>query len=214
MRAGWCCTTAGCTFTIESRTVTQMTEVESTDDMTATPRMPGGPLPRFEHAAGAAQLDLRPRADRGRRHHDVPGLAHHRRGDAGRQRGERMAVGRVARGDHSDHPGARPRSRRRRGQGGRGRARLSRHRRGAGLFEGGILQAARAVARQRAHARRIAGAAPDRGQDRVRRGARPSATATDAGRAGAGRHARRSSRLDRPHARHGRHRGRRRRRAF
>ena len=38
--------------------------------------------------------------------------------------------------------------------------------------------------------------------------------AKHAGRAGAGRHARRSSRLDRPHARHGRHRGRRRRRHF
>src|ERR1017187_6584382 len=43
MRAGWCCMTAGCIFTIE----VLMTDSDR-DDLTATPRMPGGPLPRFE----------------------------------------------------------------------------------------------------------------------------------------------------------------------
>ena len=40
MRAAWCCTTAGCT----SMTDTAMER----SDLTATPRMPGGSLPRFD----------------------------------------------------------------------------------------------------------------------------------------------------------------------
>jgi cell division transport system permease protein len=43
MRAGWCCMTAGCIFTIE----VLMTDSDR-DDFTAAPRMPGGPLPRFD----------------------------------------------------------------------------------------------------------------------------------------------------------------------
>ena len=43
MRAGWCCTTAGCT---------SMTDATMTDhlrnELTAPPRMPGGALPRFD----------------------------------------------------------------------------------------------------------------------------------------------------------------------
>ena len=46
MRAGWCCTRAGCISMIEVE-VTTMTDVDRSD-MTATPRMPGGPLPRFD----------------------------------------------------------------------------------------------------------------------------------------------------------------------
>ena len=48
--------------------------------------MPGGPLPRRD-ADRAGELDRRPRAGRGRRHHDLPRLADHRRGDAGARRG-------------------------------------------------------------------------------------------------------------------------------
>ncbi len=172
------------------------------DEMKAPQRMLSMPMPR-PSAAGAAQLDLRPRARRRRRHHDVSRLAHHRRRDSGRFGGERMAVGRRARSHHPGHPRA-------------GRdidatvdkaASVARNfpgiARGAPLHQGAIERAARAVARQRAHARRIAGAAADRGADRGRCCTRHSATSTHHIRTGAGRRARRSSRLDRTHARHG-----------
>jgi cell division transport system permease protein len=40
MRVAWCCTTAGCTFMTET--------LIDRSDLTATPRMPGGVLPRFD----------------------------------------------------------------------------------------------------------------------------------------------------------------------
>ena len=46
MRAGWCCTTGVCISMIEVK-VTRMTEIDR-GDMTATPRAPGGFLPRFD----------------------------------------------------------------------------------------------------------------------------------------------------------------------
>ena len=41
MPAAWCCTTAGCTSMTE-------TAWQARDDLTAPTRMPGGPLPRFD----------------------------------------------------------------------------------------------------------------------------------------------------------------------
>jgi cell division transport system permease protein len=46
MRAGWCCTTGGCTFMIEVK-VTDMTEIDR-GDWAPTPRLSGGALPRFD----------------------------------------------------------------------------------------------------------------------------------------------------------------------
>jgi hypothetical protein len=57
---------------------------------------------------------------------------------------------------------------------------------GAAVFEGGNVAPARAVAGDRAATRRSSGAAADRCPDRVRRGARPGATAPDADRADPG----------------------------
>ena len=50
----------------------------------------------------------------GRRHHDIPGLAHDRSRDAGGQRGERLAVGSGPRSHHSGAARARPQHRCRR----------------------------------------------------------------------------------------------------
>jgi cell division transport system permease protein len=44
MRGGWCCTTAGYTFTTEAHEMTD----SSRNEFTAVPRMPSGPLPRFD----------------------------------------------------------------------------------------------------------------------------------------------------------------------
>ena len=107
-------------------------------------------------------------------------------------------------------PDAGPRPRCRGGARGRDRPRRSRRRRGAALFQGGVGAPARAVARQRACARRPAGAAHDRGEACRPARRRSRAAAQGAGRAGRRREPRRSSRLDRPHARHGADRGRRR----
>jgi cell division transport system permease protein len=46
MRGGWCCTRDGCTFMIEVE-VTHMADIDPRD-MAATPRLPGGPAPRFD----------------------------------------------------------------------------------------------------------------------------------------------------------------------
>ena len=100
MRAGWCCTKAGCTSTTEHA---MATKTRDDDRLTAPPRMRAVPSPRFETPLVPRNSISGRALDRGRRHHDVPGLAHHRRGHAGRRRGERMAVGRGARGHH---PGA------------------------------------------------------------------------------------------------------------
>ena len=69
----------------------------------------------------AARLDRRPRAGRGRRHHDVPGLDHDRHGAAGERLGGGVAVGSRQRNHHPGAPGGRARSRPRRGGGGRRR---------------------------------------------------------------------------------------------
>src|SRR5665213_3372039 len=47
MRAGWCCTTGGCIFTTKNTLGIHMTDLTS-DEMTVTPRMPGGSMPRFD----------------------------------------------------------------------------------------------------------------------------------------------------------------------
>ena len=134
-------------------------------------------LPRFENADRAQATDRRARAGRGRRDHDVSGLADHRRGHAGASRGRATGSRR-----------SRARSRSRCGRAA-GRdieadvARGRRHRRGGfpasptcGLLQGGIGAAARAMAGQRACARRPAGAAPHRRARLRRRRARSRAT--------------------------------------
>src|SRR5450432_82403 len=47
MRDGWCCTTAGCIFTTE-RSGRRFMSDSNRNEFTAVPRMPGGPMPRFE----------------------------------------------------------------------------------------------------------------------------------------------------------------------
>ena len=119
--------------------------------MTATPRMPGGPLPRFD-------TPLVPRNSiSGRALIAVVAIMTFL---ASLTTGAVMLVASAASEWQSDvarevtiqvipAPGRDLDAAV--GQGGGRRARLPRHRRRAGLFEGGILQAARAVARQRAH---------------------------------------------------------------
>src|SRR5476649_361867 len=47
MRDGWCCTTAGCIFTTE-RSGRRFMSDSNRNEFTAVPRMPSGPLPRFD----------------------------------------------------------------------------------------------------------------------------------------------------------------------
>src|SRR5450631_88564 len=47
MRGGWCCMTAGCIFTIEGLRRRSMSD-SNRNEFTAVPRMPGGPMPRFD----------------------------------------------------------------------------------------------------------------------------------------------------------------------
>src|SRR5476649_2859921 len=47
MRDGWCCTTAGCIFTTE-RSGRRFMSDSNRNEFTAVPRMPGGPMPRFD----------------------------------------------------------------------------------------------------------------------------------------------------------------------
>ena len=108
MRAGWCCTTDGCTSMIEVR-VTDMTEIDR-GDRAPTPRLSGGALPRFD-------TQLVPRNSiSGRALIAVVAimtfLASLTTGAVMLVGwcGERMAVRRIARGDHSAHSGAGPRS--------------------------------------------------------------------------------------------------------
>ena len=82
MRAGWCCTMAGCTFTT-GYTVHQMSHT-TRDDMTATPRMPGCSMPRFDTPLVPRNSISGRALDRRGRDHDVPCFAHHRRGAADR----------------------------------------------------------------------------------------------------------------------------------
>ena len=137
-----------------------------------------GLLPRSETPIVPKRLDRRPRAGGGRRDHDVPRLADHRRGHAGARRRRRLAVRGRARGHD---PGA-----------ARGRAATSRPRSRraveiARAFPG--VAEVRAYSKEesarllepwlgsRARARRSAGAAHDRGAARARRGARSRAAA-------------------------------------
>ena len=163
MPAGWCCTKVGCMSMID-------TGIGADGADPGEPAAIGAelPLPRFEALDRAEGDDRRPRPDRGHRHHDLPGLAHHRRRHAGAGGGGRLAVRSGARGHDPGPPGGRPRHRGRCRQGGRDRARGSRRRRRAALFQGGIHATAAALA-GRAGARRAAGAAHHRGRDRARR---------------------------------------------
>ena len=158
----------------------------------------------------AARLDCRALADRRRRHYDLPRRSDDGSRDDGGHLGERLAVGRRTRGHHPGPAGFRPRHRGGRARGRRGRARHRRHRRRAGLYEGGVGTAGRAVARLRSFAQRVADTAHDRRQARLRRDAGFCRLASRACRAGSQRQPRRSPRLDRSHARHGGGRGRRR----
>ena len=130
----------------------------------------GGLHAARRHADRAEALDRRPGAGRGRRHHDVPGLAHHRRGHAGAKLGGRMAVRRRARGHHPGAAGATartstPKWRARSSSPARvpgvGEVRAYTKEESAGLLEpwlgSGLV------------ARRSAGAADDRGEASVRR---------------------------------------------
>ena len=75
-------------------------------------RTPAGAGAGAQHVADrAARLDLRPRAGRRRRHHDLPRLDHDRRGAAGQRVGGGMAVGSRERNHHPGAPAGRPRSR-------------------------------------------------------------------------------------------------------
>ena len=68
-------------------------------------RRPAESLPRFETPIVPTGDDRRPRAGRGRRHHDLSRLADDRRGHAGARRGGRMAVrGRRARSPSRSAP--------------------------------------------------------------------------------------------------------------
>ena len=87
--------------------------------------VPAGTAAELRNADRAEGHDRRARADRGGRDHDLPGLAHDRRGHAGAGRRQRLAVGSGARGHHPGDPGARPRHRGRRRQG-RGASRARR----------------------------------------------------------------------------------------
>ena len=96
------------------------------------------------------QHDRRPRADRGHRHHDVPGLADHRRRDPGARRRRRLAVGGGARGHDPGARRVRPRHRGRRARAAELARKLARRRRRARLFARRIRAPAGAVARHRA----------------------------------------------------------------
>ena len=74
-------------------------------------------LPSFETPIVPEGHDRGPRADRGHRDHDLPGVADDRRGDAGALRRQRLAVGSRARGHHPGACRARPRHRGRRRRG-------------------------------------------------------------------------------------------------
>ena len=144
----------------------------------------------------AGRLDLRPRAARRHRHHDVSRGTHPRCRRAGALVGRRLAGSRRARGHDPDPPRGPAQHRGGRAARDGDRAGYARHCFRAAVQQGGIGSAARAVARQRARSRRTAGAAHRRAEGGRGRGAGLREAAPAACR-GPRRHARRSSRTHR-----------------